>query len=77
MGVRVWDLGSAWGTISGFTKPVALQAVCTTEDKQKVTCEGTYSLNMTDYEVEPPTAMLGLLKAGEKVTVNYRAVFVP
>ncbi len=32
---------------------------------------------MTDYEVEPPTAMLGLLKAGEEVTVNYRVVFVP
>jgi hypothetical protein len=31
---------------------------------------------MTDFEVQPPSIMLGSVKTGDEVTINYRAVFV-
>jgi polyisoprenoid-binding protein YceI len=64
-------------TISGVTKTVDLKATCTLNGKQKAICDGTYSLNMVDYGVIPPKTLLGLVKAGEEVTVVYHAVFVP
>jgi hypothetical protein len=33
--------------------------------------EGDYTLNMTDYEVDPPSAMLGTINTGEEVTVKF------
>ena len=32
---------------------------------------GKYALNMRDYGIKPPTLMLGTMKVGEKVTVNF------
>jgi len=63
-------------TISGVTKTVDLQATCTTDGQQRVTCDGSYSLDMTDYGVTPPKTMLGIVKAGKEVTVDYRAVLI-
>lgn len=63
-------------SISGVTKTVDLQATCTLNGDQQVTCEGSYSLDMTDYGVTPPKTMLGIVKAGKEVTVDYRAVLI-
>ncbi len=62
-------------TIAGTTRAVDLQATCAVEAGRRITCSGDYTLNMTDYGVEPPKAMLGMVKAGEEVTVRYRVVF--
>jgi len=62
-------------SIAGTTLAVDLQATCAVEAGQRVACSGDYTLNMTDYGVEPPKAMLGMVKAGEEVTVTYRVVF--
>ncbi|MGD8747785.1 MAG: YceI family protein [Balneolaceae bacterium] len=32
---------------------------------------GEYELNMTDYEVDPPSAIFGTIKSGEMVTVSF------
>jgi hypothetical protein len=32
---------------------------------------GKYELNMKDFGVKPPTLMLGTMRVGEKVTVNF------
>jgi hypothetical protein len=36
-----------------------------------VQLEGFLSLDMTDYGVDPPTAILGTLHTGDKVTVRF------
>lgn len=33
--------------------------------------DGTYTLNMVDYEVDPPTAMFGSIKTGEEVEIIF------
>lgn len=35
---------------------------------------GSHSLDMTDYDMDPPSAMFGTIKSGEKVTVTFNLV---
>lgn len=58
-------------TISGVTKDILLSATASIGSDNTITYSGTYSLNMTDYEVEPPTIMLGAIKTGNAVTIKY------
>ncbi len=63
--------------IAGMSRSVEVEASCTLDGNRNITCAGTHTLNMTDFGVEPPKTMLGMVKAGEEVTVDYRAVFKP
>ncbi len=42
---------------------------------KNITITGDYSIQMTDYDVDPPTAMLGSLTTGNKVTLEYEFTF--
>jgi len=37
---------------------------------------GTQNINMKDYDVDPPKAMFGAIKAGEEVDVIFDAKFI-
>ncbi len=37
--------------------------------------KGSSSFNMTDFNVDPPTALLGTMTTGDKVTINFNLVF--
>lgn len=39
--------------------------------------EGSQSLRMTDFDIRPPTMMLGALKVADRVNVHYRLLLVP
>ena len=60
--------------IAGVKKPVVLEAKASVTGKV-VTFQGSYTLKMTDYNVEPPVLMLGTLKTGNEVTVNYDVAY--
>jgi hypothetical protein len=36
---------------------------------------GSQELNMTDYNIKPPTALMGALKTGDKVKVSFSLIF--
>jgi polyisoprenoid-binding protein YceI len=61
-------------TMAGVTKPMDLQA------KYKVLANGELQLTlsrkfkMTDFKMETPTAMMGSIKVGDEVTVNFDLV---
>ncbi|MGK7389117.1 MAG: YceI family protein [Candidatus Cyclobacteriaceae bacterium M2_1C_046] len=61
-------------TISGVTREVTMNTDCQVLNG-RIECSGSFPLNMTDFNIEPPTAMFGTITTGEKITVNYRAVF--
>ena len=42
----------------------------------RILISGSEEVNMTDYGIKPPTALLGTLKTGEKVTVELRLSFL-
>ena len=38
---------------------------------------GSYDINMPDYGMEPPTALMGSIKTGEKITIEYSVRMQP
>lgn len=61
-------------TIVGVTKPVVLNAACVVKADGSITCSGTEKLLMSDYQIKPPTYMLGSLKTGDALTINFTLV---
>jgi polyisoprenoid-binding protein YceI len=58
-------------TISGVTKDVVLTATGTMNVDKSISYTGVYKLKMTDFNVEPPSIMLGTIKTGDQVTVKF------
>jgi polyisoprenoid-binding protein YceI len=61
-------------TIAGKQKRINLQAYCTKHGNGTLTVHGTKKLLMTDFGIDPPTFMLGVLKTGNEVTVEFSLV---
>jgi len=61
-------------TISGVTKEVVLTANGTMNPDKSITYTGSYQLKMTDYNVKPPTAVLGTIRTGDGITVKFNLV---
>ena len=63
-------------TIAGKTKPVTISfSGKVLNNTLQIT--GSMPINMSDFGIEPPTAMLGALKTGDAVTLNYSFEFNP
>lgn len=58
-------------TIAGTTKEVTFPVNATRVNENSFRFEGTYGLNMEDYEVDPPSAMFGTIKSGEEVDIIF------
>lgn len=58
-------------TLGGVTKPVVITANATDAGAGKVRVAGTYALKMSDYGLKPPSLMMGAMKVGDQVTVNF------
>jgi len=63
-------------TIVGKARPVTLTARVVPTNAA-LGLEGNYSLKMSDYDIKPPTMMLGALKVGDKITVRYKLQLIP
>ena len=59
--------------IAGVEKAIALPLKVAV-NASTITVTGEYALLMTDYGIKPPTAMLGMAKADNKVTVQFETV---
>lgn len=61
-------------SIAGTTKPVDItfDAKVTGD---KVTLTGSKSLKMTEFKVDPPTAMFGTITTGDQVTIKFQSTF--
>ena len=62
-------------TIAGITRPIDLDVSCVMVDDGSIVCSGEYKLKMKDYGLKPPVLMLGALRTGEFVTLNYSMVY--
>jgi hypothetical protein len=60
--------------IAGVEREVALALKATRKDAQLVV-SGEVALLMTDFGIEPPKAMLGMLKTDPKVTITFETAF--
>lgn len=58
-------------TVAGETRAVDLDARARTDDAGGIRVEGTADMTMTAFGVEPPTALLGTIKADDSVQVSF------
>ncbi len=61
-------------TIAGRTEPITLTATVLPED-DRVTVTGSKELLMSEFGVDPPTALLGALKTKDKVMIHFELHF--
>jgi hypothetical protein len=61
-------------TIAGVTKDIVITGACAVNADGTVSCKGSNTLLMTDYHIKPPTYMLGALKTGNKLTIDFTMV---
>lgn len=58
-------------TIKGNSREVTFPVQATKVDENGYRFEGSYNMNMKDYEVDPPSAMFGTIKSGEEVEIVF------
>lgn len=58
-------------TVAGVTREVNVQLTGYTLENGRVRAAGNKQIRMTDFNVQPPTAMLGLVKAEDELTVHF------
>lgn len=61
-------------TISGTSRPARLSMRAKANGDGSFRFTGTHSFRMTDFGIDPPTALLGTLKTGDDLTVRFDVV---
>lgn len=63
--------------IAGESKAVKFPVKYTIHSKGEIQFNGAYTLKMTEYKMDPPTALMGSIKTGDEVTVRFECVLGP
>lgn len=63
-------------TITGVSQPVSFPISLKTSD-QGVQVDGNTRLDMTKFGVDPPVVMLGLLKVGPQIRIEFKGLVTP
>lgn len=68
--------GKAAGTlfIAGESQSIEIPFKATLSNA-KITVTGNKKIYMSDFNIEPPTAMLGALKTGDEITIEFNVVY--
>lgn len=64
-------------TIAGISRQIEMNVVGQPMGSEAYRFTGSYSLNMKDYNVDPPSVMFGTIKAGEEVDIEFDLVVTP
>jgi polyisoprenoid-binding protein YceI len=62
-------------TVAGTSNEISFPVEGTIQDNGTFKFTGSYKIDMNDYNVDPPTAMLGAVRSGEMVTINFELFF--
>ena len=61
--------------VAGVTKEVSIDVHCVVNKNASIICIGSSKLKMTDYQVKPPSFMLGAMKTGDAITLDFKLVY--
>ena len=64
-------------TIAGETRPVELVAWGDREGPERAHAQGSVQLRMTDFGIDPPSAMMGLIEADDEIEVHFEIAAQP
>jgi polyisoprenoid-binding protein YceI len=62
-------------SIAGVTREIEMDVYCVVNTDESIRCTGSDKLNMTDYQVKPPSFLLGAMKTGDAITLDFTLVF--
>ena len=62
--------------IAGKSNPVTLRVKVAASPNGNITVEGAEPLKMTDFGIDPPTALFGALKVSNDVTIHFQSTFI-
>jgi polyisoprenoid-binding protein YceI len=63
-------------TIAGVTNPVTVTGNGSVSN-QTISFRGTHPLKMTDFNIEPPSALLGTVKAHDEIQIHFTVSYRP
>ena len=63
-------------TIAGVTKPVSVSSFCAMGANGEIYFQGSKSIDMTQFGITPPTALMGTLTTGKDVTITFKLYFM-
>lgn len=61
-------------TIAGVTKNIAVKTIIDKLDED-VVLRDSHPLKMTDFGITPPTALLGTIKTGDEIIIDFNLKF--
>lgn len=63
-------------TIAGATQTINMKVTGKMQSNGSLMFSGSKSLKMTDYKVDPPTAVFGTIKTGDEITISFSMTLV-
>jgi len=68
---------TAKGTLSvaGVTRAIAMPIKITEDENKKIIVEGVQQVKMSDYNIDRPRALFGLVKTGDVITISFKSTF--
>lgn len=64
-------VGKGTLSLAGKTKPIDIEANIVSKKGDEMQLQGAVDLKMTDFGIDPPTAMFGSISTGDEVTIKY------
>jgi polyisoprenoid-binding protein YceI len=64
-------------TMAGTSRPIALSVKAKVLPNGDLSLSVSKKLKMTEFKMEPPTAMMGTITVGDEVTINFDLVITP
>lgn len=62
-------------SIAGITHQITIHAKVTASPGGNVTIDGSQPIKMSDYKIDPPTALFGVLKVSDAITIHFKIEF--
>ncbi|MFI5171215.1 MAG: YceI family protein [Chitinophagales bacterium] len=63
-------------TIAGVTKNVDINGTVNVKENGKLFIDTSKTIKMTDYGIDPPTAMMGAMKVGNEITIKFKLNYI-
>lgn len=61
--------------VSGVQKEVTVKGKIINIEKDFLSVEGEHDLKMSDFKIEPPSAMLGMVTSGDELKIKFNVIF--
>lgn len=68
---------SGYLTIAGSKQPLSMDVKGKTLPNGEIEFSGSKRLKMTTFNISPPTALMGTMKTGDEITVNFSVTLAP